>query len=315
MKIGNKLELHYYFDNESHDIDAIVRNKCEAELLAIIYEISSILEIDANLVAEATKEGGFREFWKLVGDNVGPITVVLLVAQLMATTIPMILDSESEELVDELNRLKVEETKLNIKKLQSELQDNEPSKEAINNAVNYLSKNLKIIKRRSNFYSSLSAYRKVENIGISVLDDDYNIINMERKIPRSDFRKFILSTNKLKAEELETEIEIISPVLKEGRYKWKGIYNDQSIGFEMLDNEFKESILFENIPFQHGTTIICVLRISRELDEVGDIKITGYAVTTVLEKIDNNTAYETKQGKKYRFAKKQAEGQGELSFK
>ena len=50
----------------------------------------------------------------------------------------------------------------------------------------------------------------------------------------------------------------------------------------------------------------------RELDEVGEIKITDYAVTTVIEKIDGDHIIETRQGKKYRRAKKLAESQGDL---
>lgn len=34
MSFGEKLELHYYLNNGSHSMDALVRNKCEAEILA-----------------------------------------------------------------------------------------------------------------------------------------------------------------------------------------------------------------------------------------------------------------------------------------
>lgn len=62
MEVANKFELHYYLNDESHQINAFLRNKCEAELLAIISEISAILDIEVELVATAVKEGGFREF-------------------------------------------------------------------------------------------------------------------------------------------------------------------------------------------------------------------------------------------------------------
>ena len=71
---------------------------------------------------------------------------------------------------------------------------------------------------------------------------------------------------------------------KEGRYKWKGIYKDDPISFDMQDSSFKDAVFFENIPFQHGTVIKCVLFIHREIDEIGDVKITGYSVTTVMRK-------------------------------
>lgn len=312
MEIANKFELHYYLSNESHQINAFLRNTCEAELLAIIFEISAILDIEAELVATAVKEGGFREFWDVIKGNAAAITVVLLVAQLMLTVAPMLHESEKEELEKELNRLQIEESKLNIQKLRKEVKEAGASHETIEKTAKYLSKNLKIIKRKSNFYAALSKRREVGKVGFSVLDTNFVPQSDERQVERSDFRKYVLNSNKLRAEEVEAEIEIVSPVLKEGKYKWKGIYNDQTIGFDMLDAAFKDMVLLDNIPFQHGSSIICILRIGRELDEVGDVKVTGYAVTTVIEKLDGSTSIETSQGKKYRHAKKYMEGQGNL---
>jgi len=34
-KVASKLELHYYFSDESHSMNAIARNKCEHELLCL----------------------------------------------------------------------------------------------------------------------------------------------------------------------------------------------------------------------------------------------------------------------------------------
>lgn len=312
MDISNSLELHYYFSDKSHDIDSLVRNKCEAELLAIVYEVAASLSVDAKVITEASREGGFKEVWKLIEGNSSAITVVLQVVLILVTTIPLLVDSEKEELEKELIKLQIEESKHNLKEVQKGIKNQEDIEENISKATGQLKKNLKIIKRKSNFYSALSSYPKVTKVGVVTLNDDFMPTSDELLVNRKDFRNFILSTNKLRAEEVETEIEIISPVLKEGRYKWKGIYNNEPITFDMLDSAFKESVLIDDIPFKHGTSIVCVLRINRELDEVGDIKIKGYSVTTVIDKIDGVSVQETPQGKKYRYAKKQMENQGNL---
>lgn len=312
MEVANKFELHYYLSDESHQINAFLRNKCEAELLAIISEISAILDVEAELVATAVKQGGFREFWDVIKGNAEAITIVLLVAQLIVTVAPMLYDSEKEDLEKELNRLQIEESKLNIQKLRKEVKESEASPEIVEKAAKHVSKNLKIIKRKSNFYTALSKKQEVTKVGFTVLSDDFVPQSDERQVDRSEFRKYVLNSNKLRAEEVEAEIEIVSPVLKEGKYKWKGIYDDQTIGFDMLDLAFKDMVLLDNIPFQHGSYIICILRISRELDEVGDVKVTGYSVTTVIEKIDGSSSLETSQGRKYRHAKKYMERQGTL---
>jgi len=312
MDISNNLELHYYFSDKSHVIDSLVRNKCEAELLAIVYEVAASLGVDTKVITEASREGGFKEVWKLIEGNSSAIMVVLQVVLILVTTIPLLVDSEKEELEKELIKLQIEESKHNLKEVQKSIKNQENIEENVSKATEQLKKNLKIIKRKSNFYSTLSSYPKVTKVGVVTLNDNFMPTSDELLVDRKNFRNFILSTNKLRAEEVETEIEIISPVLKEGKYKWKGIYNNEPITFDMLDSTFKESVLIDDIPFKHGTSIVCVLRINRELDEVGDIKIKGYSVTTVIDKIDGVSVQETPQGKKYRYAKKQMENQGDL---
>ncbi|MDW1507492.1 hypothetical protein R7D97_25215 [Vibrio sp. Vb5031] len=80
----------------------------------------------------------------------------------------------------------------------------------------------------------------------------------------------------------------------------------------MLDAQFKEDVLLEKVSFKHGSSINCVLRINRELDEVGEIKVTGYAVSTVIEVSDGIEVNKTKQGNQYLHARKLTRSQGDL---
>lgn len=57
---ANKLELHYYFRDNSHSMDAFIRNQCEKELLYIYKEVLSLFDIDAEVESEAFDEGGFK---------------------------------------------------------------------------------------------------------------------------------------------------------------------------------------------------------------------------------------------------------------
>jgi hypothetical protein len=312
MSYLDRFELHYYLTGGSHQIDAILRNKCEAEIIAIVSEVSHALGFDAKIVAEAVREGGFREFWKLIQDNAVAVTLILTVVQTLIATAPLVLESEKEGLEKQLIRLQIEEAKNNLDGLKRDAKENGQAPKTINAAVNKLSKNLKIIKRKSNFYELLAQDQGVQKVGFNLSSSSADIHSEEKIVSRENFFDFILSSNKLKSEEVEATIEIVSPVLKEGRYKWKGIFNDQPISFQMLDVDFKDSVILDNVAFQHGTYIVCVLRISRELDEVGEIRTTGYAVTTVIEKIDTLSRNETLQGQKYRHAKKMSDGQGNL---
>ncbi|WP_343817754.1 hypothetical protein [Colwellia asteriadis] len=308
MEAISKLELHYYFNDDSHDIDAITRNKCEAEMLAIVYEVATILDIKTQLVAEIPLEGGFRDKWKALGENSPQLQVILMTVGLL-TTIYFTYDPESNARKKELEQLQIQELKLKLKQLKAK--DN--IEEIAQITANKISKNLKIIKRKSNLYTHLNNNSRIEKVSINVLDSSNIPLHKETVINRQVFREFILSTNKLRAEEDDNaQIELISPVLKDGNYKWKGIYKDQTISFNMYDQKFKESIFIDGLNFHAGTSIICVLRIRRELDEIGEVKIKGYSVPTVIEVLNGQSPHETTQGKAHRHAKSMYDNQSDL---
>lgn len=304
MDLAEKLELHYYLSDGSHAMDALVRNKCETEVLAIIQEVSNSLGFQINIESVAYQEGGLKEIWQLIGRNNNQITLLLAIIVLIFSRIPLS-DHEQDGLTKEATKLTIEEKKLSIEKLKREFNDGEVKKETINAASNAIDCNLKVAARKSNFYKNLANYEKVTGIGIVPLDRDNRPTTNENFVSRSDFRKFIIFTNDLPTEIIEdAQIEIISPVLKEGNYKWKGVYQGDAISFSMTDAEFKNSVLREEISFQHGSVIECVLNIHRKFDEVGDVVITGYSVVTVVQKTDGVTSFETGQGKRFKAHKK-----------
>ncbi|GEA02172.1 hypothetical protein KUL17_10690 [Alteromonas sp. KUL17] len=306
---GNKLEIHYYFSDSSHEIDALIRNKCESELLAIAYEAASVFDIPLKLVSEPTQEGGFKEFWTALGDNSAQLQV-LLVAIGVVTTIYFSYTPEEDERKKTLEELQIQELKLRLKDMTTAT-DGEKL-EVAEAVANKLSKNLKITKRRSNFYSHLNNYPKVSFVSISAISKERRLKG-EVKLPRSEFKNFILSSNRLKVQEVDSaEIEIISPVLKDGNYKWKGIYEGYPISFSMTDNKFRDAIFIDGLKFHAGTTIRCLLQIHRELDEIGEVKIKSYSVPTVIDILDGPTIQRTKQGKAYIHAKKMRENQNDL---
>lgn len=312
MEVANKLELHYYFNDNSHTMDAFIRNKCEAELLALISEVKSTLGFDFHLDAEALKEGGLREIWKAAGENAPQIGIILSIIAIIIS-LAQIYESKSDEMDEELKRLSIEEKKLSIEKLKKELNEGQPSTEAVKDAAVSINNDFKILTRKSNFYKTLDNYEKVVAVSFNPLTIENKPIHPEQQIPKSEFYKYILSTNELPEEVIENaEIEIVSPVLKEGRYKWKGIYQDEAINFSMNDSDFKSDVLSKRISFQHGAIIQCVLKIGRELDEAGEIVTKGYTVQTVIAKVDGDVVNETSQGKRYKYQKKFIAGQEPL---
>ena len=286
-------------------MDAVVKNECEAEFLAVAYEVISLLDLDITLNAEALQEGGIKELWKVLGENSSQLTVFLLVLTAVFTY-QMIPDSE-------LTGLQKENLRLQNEQLRKELLQSEINENTIKNHVTSANENQKIVTRRSNFYRKLDHNLEVRKLGFSTLDKDQKPIGDEIIILKGDFLHFIQRSNKLPVETDESaQIEIVAPVLREGKAKWKGIYNEESISFFMDDHIYKDAVLSKRISFTSGNVITCVLEIHKELNEVGEVVIKKYSVQTVLDKIENGTAKETSSGKKYRADKKIQDSQGEF---
>ena len=68
---GDKLEFHYSFGNDdTHTLNAYIRNACEKEFLGIVKTLSTELGIHVDVETETKKEGGIREIYNfLLSEN------------------------------------------------------------------------------------------------------------------------------------------------------------------------------------------------------------------------------------------------------
>lgn len=310
-----KLELHYFFDknDHSHTMNAVVRNRCEHELLLLVSAISQELHIQIEVESEPPKEGGYQDVYKFLTSAEGValesgITLIVVLLQWIF---------KKSKLDREEQRLSIEEKKLNILKLQQELEQKEIKIEPITiDKVNYVVNHIKIVKKTSNFYQTLEKYKKVEKISFTKLDDNNKPVEEPVFVPRDEFTRFILESDDLEPEiDDEAVIEIISPVLKPGKFKWKGIYtkSEHPIEFSMIDKDFKKEINKGAIPFTSGTSIKCILEISKRIDDLGNVYNSNYKVLLVSGYSVGTRQVETAQGKKLRY-EKQAPTQRSLDF-
>lgn len=307
--IANKLELHYYFDDsdDSHTMNAFVRNRCEYELLQIYSELQNELEIDVRVETEAFEEGGLIELWTFLSDNAIQITLLLTALSQVLSRIPL----RKSKLEKKDLELGIEEKRLNIKALKRELKEKDIQQITVQNLNLIIDTNPKILKHLSNYYKQLYNYPKVKKISTTKLAENRTKIEESKFVQRTDFDKFVIESDELEAEiDENATIEIISPVLKKGKYKWKGIYDKigEKVDFYMKDKAFKQSVIAEGIEFKNGTFIDCILEKSRKINEIGEIYTSAYSVLTVLKKHYENVVIETPQGKQYR-KEKEAEKQ------
>lgn len=322
IALTNKFELHYLFsdDDKTHTMDAVVRNRCEHELLQIVGTIAKELNIQIKVETEAYDEGGLIEFYAFLCTAEGQAIIAMTnltisTLALLLSRIPLKkyrLDKKEQELSIEEKKLSIEEKrlnieaqKLNISLLEKELEEKGIKSTNINiDKIDYiLNNNIKISKHKSNFYKTLNSYSKVKKISTAQIDNFKKPIESPQIVERKDFDRFIIESDNLEPfPDDNATIEIISPVLKKGKYKWKGIYNKLGtvIEFAMKDKEFKTNVIDEGIAFKNGTFIDCILKIERKIDDFGNIFNSNYSVLTVLKQHDEDVSFETPQGKKIR---------------
>lgn len=304
MKIG----LHYFFVDASHEMDAIVRHKCEGEFLKIIGVISSVLDVPIYPQTEAYIEGGLKEIWSFATSNkyiLGILTGVLI--NVLSDQINT--DRELVELQKESTRLEIQEKKLRIQKLKKEI---ESEKTEIIHTISddlifVMGTEYRVIRARSDLYKNLLGYQKITKISGQQLDKNNNPISDPKIVERDQFKDFILSTDELPKEIDEAAtIEVISPVLKKGKFKWRGIYEGTSIDFYMKDKDFKDSIYHKQVSFTNGISLKCVMEISKKMNEIGEIYVYNYSVITVISYHLGENIFETRQGKNY-YARKDSD--------
>jgi len=312
---ANRLELHYFFRDDSHTMNAFVRNECEKELLLIFKEVVAALDMDVDIECEAFKEGGLKEIWKFLGKNGVQITLILTIIGLVLSRIPV----ENKELV----KLQIENLQLDnelkrqqLKKIKHEVKSNEElTDEVVDKVIEILDKDYKIVWHKSNFYKKLNLYPKVIKLSTQRLNEHNQPIENEKSVERQQFSKFILRSDSFPPNiDEEAVIDIISPVLKKGNFSWKGFYKGEIINFEMADIDFKNSVLNKEIEFINGTAIKCILHQNRKIDETGLIKVVQSKALTVFEIIEGDNLTETIQGNKYKRNKKLLDDQLALDF-
>ena len=267
-KFESQFIIHYYLNDDSHSMNAFVRNAMEKDFLSIVNTISSSLNLKIELESRAAKEGGFIEILDIIEAH--PVSSTIIVSSAgyaIKRFLEYLLTGAYKK-----NKLENEKLELEILKLK---------KESAGIDENQLEQ--KLARPISNYYAKIEKYEKIRAVGFG------NEVNNEYVVQRDEFRNFILIDDKEEEVDDDANIEIISPVLKEGRYKWRGIYKNESIDFSMGDSKFKNDIIDGRYDFGNVSFINCQLFITKTYDEFGnECKNRSYRVAKVYEtKRDN----------------------------
>lgn len=295
----NLIELHYHLPKNVHSMDAYVKNRAEAEVLRILKEISSLLDLEVDFETEALATGGIREFIKIITKKKNRKRTLIVLGYLgvifsgVATTV--IADKITED--KELKDLEKKKIKLEIQKLENEtgaIDSSKYQKQFVQNVVNIISYDHRIITFKSNLFQTLQSESSINKFGIRILSEDHKPILEEKVIDKDNFKNYIVPNEISSTATINGAfIEIVSPVLSKGVYKWKGIYNGRQISFNLLDADFKKSVVEGKVSFANGTVIKCDIVIDQAMNQEGDIKTICVDVSGVDEVFQGDIRIET----------------------
>ena len=287
----------------------------------MLKELSQKIKISIEIETEPIEQGGLRSWLKIKGNSkevtIKDLIMIAVISGILSNLMSNPLNVAISEIVkhsiellfedDEITELKKQKEK---KQLQLDVAELE---EELKRRSSKIDENV-IIKRRSNYYSTLKEYPKVTKVSIA-LENEERQIACVHQINNNEFANFVLDSDELEPEvESNAVIEVVSPVLKKGKYKWTGIYNGEVVQFKMKSIEFKTLVQSGIIVFKNGFTFECELAINRKMTNEGEVRITSYEVLCVNRYYDNDNPVETPEGKRKRTKKEVEERQLKLNF-
>jgi len=298
---SNCIEVQYFFEEQTHLMDALVQNKCEYELLALIREVASRLRLRITIETAPLAEKGFRRRFKIAlkKDHKAAAAAITIATTALAAVIAAPLAAaagdEARKLIEQLpdtpefSNIENKRMQLQVEKLRQQM---------LASCANIDTSNI-IKKRRSNFFELLNRYPRISQVRFTALNELRATVTQEKLLTRQDFDTFILTTNVLEPEEIDDiDIEIISPVLKKSSYKWTGMYQGRPRSFTMQSKEFKRLVQSGKVLFKNGTSINCQLTIQKKMNNEGTERITGIFINRVNHYFENDKPVETVEGKK-----------------
>lgn len=321
------LETRYsFYNNDSHTINAFIRNQCEKEILAIAQEVFKAMGLDKKITIEITpsKQGSYIDFFVFLVNNTKFPEIFLagLAIIIGLMSIPKMSNLGKNQ---EKNK-KIESVNLDdLKKILATTTINSNEEKCLLLKIEDLIRlhyddlvyNPNISRHISNFYRSLLSYEKVEYMEYKSYNQRHESVTKTNTVHREKFEDFIITISEEEKTDNHAKIYIHSPVLVKGKRHWSGFYTleEKAINFSMLDRHFKEDVTSGTINFSNGTFIYAVLRKTIKYDEFGGVKSQHYFVEEVKQiSNDNNHYYNKKDNKNHQSSKEKAKKQISFDF-
>ena len=250
-----KIELRYRFDDSNkHSMNAEIFNECERHFIKGLKSIEKYFEDTIQLNIKPRKEGSLIDIFTVAINNP---TLTATFSTLITIFATKFFDAKFSNA-----KHKTEETEKKLENLQV-IKDKIKTGILTENDFDYIASNDKELrKHKSNFFKSAKKEPDIIQIETTATNCNPKVPKIIVIIERNEFDNLILTQTTEQSEKTEpAKIYIVAPILIKGRRdSWKGILENNSIDFKVLDKDFLTQVWNKEINFQNGTYINCDLR-------------------------------------------------------
>lgn len=313
--VGNQrgeMLVHFHLEDGKHAMDAYVLNACEGHVLGLVRELARHFDIALHIEAHALEEGGVSVWLNLIGKHKDALTIIgsLVVAVLSAGQWVLhgqpLLKQQSE-----LNELNIKKLRLELKKLEGEIASDAAKAPAIgatkpldleapptvNEVAPALEGSRKVVHLRSQFYATLLKDTRVHAVGFA--PQHRPPPDQERVVRREQFAWYVVQASDLPPQRYEkVEVEVVAPVLQRRHLKWRGLFGNSPIAFEISDQRFLDKVTSKRVAFHNGTTLLCDVLVLSRVNEAGDVEAYSHTVEKVHRHFIQPTKPVSRRGKR-----------------
>lgn len=273
------LDVHFYLNEEQkHQMDAIVLNKCQLQLLKALQHMAQYTGDCIRIEACALEPGGVISSLQVIFNKDTILGATLLL--LLSGSVNRFFNKEQNALENIDKRIEI------LKKLKSGNISAEEAKILVESDET-------LHKCVSSFYKDAQKEPSIVSIESSIKSVDEGGNHVLSKIERADFDRKIIPDGKTKTSETitSTTVAVISPVFAHDiKLKWHCRFNGEQIVAEIRDDDFITQVNNFEVKFDAGTTLKCdlVVETTSFPDRLDKKPTKHYYITNVWEWADGS---------------------------
>jgi len=291
------ISIRYCFgDDAVHSMNAEIFNECERQFIQAIKGVQKYLEDTFSINIKAREDGSIADIITIVLDNLDIKPFYTTIQTLLTVFVVKFFDSKFSSAIP-----KIDETSKKIENIQ-EIRKGIKNNTFTESDFDYIASDDKELrKHKSNFFKAAKKEPKISKLEMKTTSN-LAIQPIIMVVDKNEFDRFIIpETTETIEDTLQAKIYIVAPILVKGRKdSWKGIYENNSIDFNICDDDFLEQVWDQSIEFRNGTFINCELKIVKTINiETEETKISRKVIKIM------NYGNDDKQIKKITHKKKQ----------